>query len=711
MKSTLTRFLAIIALGTVIVLMVLLTSVSTRPTEFERSFAWLAAANVIVAVILLACVASFIWRLVKQLRAKTYGAQTFLLLTGLFTIVGVAPCVLIFATSSHLVSQAFHAGLDSRVEESLGAGADLSRELLLKIQKEDLDIAEDLAKLVDKNGRIDPKAIPEGVTVEVFDSKGQAVGAQAKEDAALIFAPEKRMLEAANENGRWVGLSGDPLDTENQESETPLYIEALVPTGTHYLFLTHAVPSEIAEPITRSVRGLRDYQESVFVRSGMQGIYHWSLILTVVMTALGSILAAFLFSGKILQPLRQLQAGTRQAFGGKLQTIREFSGSDEINELTRAFNTMIRRINDVYEKLDARRISLEQTNIFLERILGNLSTAVIVLDSQRRVRIANEAAIELLGQPLSRSGVPLAESLPRLARLVLPMLSEENAVRHEGVQYESVEKSDAMTLFLQTTPVPLEKGIGFIVMANDMTQAVAAQRAIAWGEVARRLAHEIKNPLTPIQLAAERIQFKLSNVLDEENRKLLDRHTKTIVEQVSIMNTMVRDFRDYAKLPKPKFLEIDLNEVIEEISRFYEHADFVIRLHLETDPPKIRADKAQLLQVLHNLLSNAREAAREGSVCHVDITTQTQEQGLLLTIVDDGIGFQQSIMDKAFEPYITTKPTGTGLGLPMVKKISDEHEAKLSISNDPETHGACVKILFTLLAGQSSKVNEERNHE
>jgi len=213
-------------------------------------------------------------------------------------------------------------------------------------------------------------------------------------------------------------------------------------------------------------------------------------------------------------------------------------------------------------------------------------------------------------------------------------------------------------------------------------------------------------------LAAERIQYKLEGVLDDEHRKLLERHTKTIVEQVGIMNGMVRDFRDYAKLPKPKLLEMQLNEVLEEARHLYEHDDFAMALELDAGLKPLRADKAQILQVLHNLLSNAREAARPGTVCHVRITTKNVPQGVLLNITDDGTGFPQSIMDKAFEPYVTTKATGTGLGLPMVKKIADEHAAQLTLANDPDTGGGSVTILFTLLAparANRAKTLEEKS--
>ncbi|MBR2960739.1 MAG: hypothetical protein IKC44_04180 [Burkholderiaceae bacterium] len=240
-----------------------------------------------------------------------------------------------------------------------------------------------------------------------------------------------------------------------------------------------------------------------------------------------------------------------------------------------------------------------------------------------------------------------------------------------------------------------------------MTQAVAAQRVIAWGEVARRLAHEIKNPLTPIQLAAERMEMKLEKHLPEEDRHLLHRYTHTIVEQVAAMKQMVNDFRDYAKLPKPRLKPLDLNALLDEATLLYRQSDYHISLDLYPELPIIEADRAQILQVIHNVLSNAREAKLPNRDCCVTIRTETfvehHETRVRLTIKDNGVGFPAAILENAFEPYITTKETGTGLGLPMVKKIIDEHGGYVELSNQDsllnleDNAGAMVTITFTRL--------------
>ena len=720
LRSFSLRLLAGIGLAIAIVLLVLMTSAGADAKGGRLVFESLLAANILIACILFVALISLLARIVRRARTKQYGYRMILRLAAIISLVGVVPCVLIFTISSHLVSEAFHTGVDPRVENALNSGVTLSSEMIKKMQSDALDHAWSVVGEVEGNDESrytqvlqKETAAHAGKVIRVFDASESLVSASDDPPLRNKPFPERAQFEAVDREGSWNGLLGDPFDAVEGETAEPLLIEALVPFESgeqkkYYLQVLVEVPEALSADISRTVLGLRDYQEIIFVRSGMQGIYYWSLVVTAVLTVLGALLAATVFATQIIQPLRQLEEGTRQATNGKLQTIREYSGADEVNELTRAFNTMIRRINEAYQSLDDRRAAVEQTNLFLEKILSNLSTGVIVLDKERTIRIANAAAVNLLGPSLKTAGRNIADADPRLARLILPMLNEKDSVRHEGISFETPDRPEPLTLTLQTTPVPFEEGLGFIVMVSDMTQAVSAQRAIAWGEVARRLAHEIKNPLTPIQLAAERIQYKLEDELDEEHRALLNRHTKTIVEQVGIMNQMVKDFRDYARLPKPKFVDADLNAIIDEVAKFYEQKDFQIHLGLDENLPRIQADKGQLLQVLHNLLSNSREAARPDSICEVVMTTSYENGEVVLDVRDNGTGFTQTIMEKAFEPYVTTKATGTGLGLPMVKKIADEHKAKLTIGNDPETGGAVVEIRFTLLSPVREGAQEEK---
>ena len=387
----------------------------------------------------------------------------------------------------------------------------------------------------------------------------------------------------------------------------------------------------------------------------------------------------------------------------------EFSGAEEINELTTAFNVMIREVKDSWSKLESRQQRLEQSKSFLERILENLSSGVIVLDYETHIRTSNIGAVKILGNNVLQYGVTIRNAYPELADIILPMLSDNtHAVKQEDVSLTVSGKKDPVNLLVRCSSVPLDDGPGYLVVIDDMTQAVAAQRVIAWGEVARRLAHEIKNPLTPIQLAAERMEMKLEKHLPEEDRHLLHRYTHTIVEQVAAMKQMVNDFRDYAKLPKPRLKPLDLNALLNEATLLYHQTDYHITLDLNPNLPLIEADRAQILQVIHNVLSNAREAKLVNRDCCVNIRTEVieehQETHVRLTIKDNGVGFPARILENAFEPYITTKETGTGLGLPMVKKIIDEHGGYVKLSNQDsfldleENAGAMVTITFTKLS-------------
>ena len=356
---------------------------------------------------------------------------------------------------------------------------------------------------------------------------------------------------------------------------------------------------------------------------------------------------------------------------------------------------MVRKVNDAMDTLESRREKLEQSNIFRERILENLSTGIIVLDHGKRLRSANMGAVKILGNSVLQVGVLLQEANAELAATILPMLSgNSRTVKQENVSLTLEGAREPLTLMVRTSSVPLNDGPGYLIVIDDMTQAVAAQRVIAWGEVARRMAHEIKNPLTPIQLAAERMQIKLSKHLPQEDVELLNRYTNTIVEQVSSIKQMVNDFRDYAKLPKPSLQPLDLNTLLDDVALLYRQAGGSVSLNLEPNLPPLMADRAQLLQVLHNLLSNAKEACPEDRECEIAISSRLEKTGkeraVILTIEDNGSGFTETILEHAFEPYITTKPTGTGLGLPMVKKIVEEHGGWIEIANRSDKHGSQV---------------------
>ena len=710
------RYGASIGLAIIVVLLFLLTSAGTTSRELEPYFPLLLIINALVALGLLIAVISLISKLIKRFRQHQFGSRMLATLVCVISFVALLPSLLIYTISTHLISQAFDSGVDSRVETALDSGVTLAQNSLLRIQNDQLVTTRTIADRLStisfgemSNELMRMSDLTNSAILSLIDENGHII-TQTSPLGSIDLTISTRDIQTVRQQGYFSDLEDDSADRESDS----LRIRTIVPINNHsssdelFLQVSIEIPESVAHNINAVTNGLRDYQQIIFSRSGLQTIYHWSLILTLILAVLCAVLAAFSFASRMTAPIRQLAEGTRRVTGGHFQPIKEFTGADEINELTRAFNVMVRRVNDAMDTLESRRERLEQSNIFRERILENLSTGIIVLDHLKRLRSANMGAVRILGNSVLQIGVSLQEANPDLANLILPMLSgNSRTVKQENVSLSVDGKKEPLTLMLRTSSVPLNDGPGYLIVIDDMTQAVAAQRVIAWGEVARRMAHEIKNPLTPIQLAAERMQIKLSKHLPEEDIILLNRYTNTIVEQVSSIKQMVNDFRDYAKLPKPTLRPLNLNAVLDDVALLYRQAGGFVSLSLEDNIPEILADRAQLLQVLHNLLSNAKEASKSEAECKIYLSTHLERDGkektVILTIRDNGPGFSEQILEHAFEPYITTKDTGTGLGLPMVKKIIEEHGGWITLangsdSNEQKSNGAIVTIGFVNLA-------------
>jgi nitrogen fixation/metabolism regulation signal transduction histidine kinase len=377
--------------------------------------------------------------------------------------------------------------------------------------------------------------------------------------------------------------------------------------------------------------------------------------------------------------------------------VREFRGNDELNLLARSFNAMTEQLGQARDAVEIKQRELENAKAYLERVLANLSAGVLVADPNWRLVTANYGASRILGVPLTELAGQQLEQVARAG---------------------AAAGSEPLALLARGSRLPLDAGSGYVVVFDDISQVISAQRALAWGEVARRLAHEIKNPLTPIQLAAERLQMKLSPRLPPEQADVLMRGAATIVSQVSAMKRMVDDFRDYARVPPARLLPLDLNLLVTEVATLYGAAGTEIDLRLAPDLPRILGDAGQLRQVIHNLFANAQEAAasarREAAPARIVARSETVRSeegaasvaGVRFTVEDNGPGFAANILSRAFEPYVTTKPSGTGLGLAVVRKIVEEHGARIELGNRRSTpaEGAVVTIVFRRLAPAEAAV-------
>ena len=388
-----------------------------------------------------------------------------------------------------------------------------------------------------------------------------------------------------------------------------------------------------------------------------------------------------------------LAEGTRAVAAGDFTPRATVAASDELGVLTHSFNSMTKQLGDARAETERHRIELEAAQAYLESVLANLSAGVLAFDARYRLRAANKGAVTILSDDLTGCEALRLPDWPRHEQLVSAIL--DGFAKRGSEWQEQLEMTHAdgslQALLVRGTELPQAAntgnvGGGYVVVFDDITHLIAAQRSAAWGEVARRLAHEIKNPLTPIQLSAERLQMKLADKLDDSGRELLQRATQTIVNQVEAMKNMVNDFRDYARTPPPQLASVDLHALLEEIVHLYISSPVQPTLNateatLIPAPIIALADANQLRQVLHNLLSNAQDALVGVSDPAITLALTREGAQCRLTITDNGPGFQPQILARAFEPYVTTKTKGTGLGLAIVKKIIDDHGGKIRVAN------------------------------
>ncbi|WP_029046477.1 PAS domain-containing sensor histidine kinase [Cupriavidus sp. amp6] len=536
---------------------------------------------------------------------------------------------------------------------------------------------------------------------------------------------------------RWAG-SG--LSVERRPEESPSSGFGLVGETVReerYLQVLHPVPAVLARNADEVQRAYQEYQEKALGRTGLRKMYIGTLTLTLFLAVFIAVMLALLLGGQLARPLLMLLQGTKEVAEGDLSPKRELKSRDELGMLTQQFNQMTRQLAEARLAVEENRAALEQSKAYLESVLQNLTAGVLVFDRRFVLITANPGAERIFRQPFGAVlGLPV-EQIPGMGpfgEIVRQAFSDQNTsevlggAEHWQKQIELPQGHGGMdeqplTLLVRGARLPggERDEPGYVIVFDDISDVISAQRSVAWGEVARRLAHEIKNPLTPIQLSAERLQMKLSPKLEGTDVDVLKRGAATIVSQVAAMKRMVDDFRDYARTPPAVLHPLQLNSLVSDVLHLYGiddpalHEHPVIHPALGTALPEIKGDPTQLRQVIHNLLQNAQDAAAENVAAgraapHITLNTETVEykdsagenrQAVKLTIADNGPGFAPRILSRAFEPYVTTKAKGTGLGLAMVKKIIDEHGARIELRNrmeGAEVVGAQISILFVKLA-------------
>ena len=724
--------MGVIGLG----LLVLMTQATGNRESYNQNYEWLALTNAIVASGLLVTILWGAIRLLLRLKRGQFGARLLVKLAGIFALVGVIPGLLIYVVSYQFVSRSIESWFDVKVEAALVAGLNLGRATLdtlsSDLSKQARVAATQLSDVADVSAGIALEKMREqlGVTDAVLWTTSGRMVASAGQSRFQIRPerPPTQQIKDARQKGRVEWVEGFDDSAPGADKGRIKVLVLLPQAGLSFeedrrlLQLTQELPPTLVNNALEVQAAYREYQERALARDGLRRMYIGTLTLSLFLAVLGAILLAVVLGNQLARPLLLLALGMRQVASGDLTPKLALQGKDELGGLTRSFADMTQQLLDARTHVQRSLLQLDTARGNLQTILDNLTAGVMVLDAQGVIQSTNPGATRILRVPVAaHQGLPLL-SLPALASFaagvaeqfaVLRLDKDAHELDHWQKSFEIHATGQGLTetgVTLLARGALLPDGMRLLVF-DDISEIVSAERAQAWGEVARRLAHEIKNPLTPIQLSAERLQRKLIGKLDAQDDAVLHKSVKTIVDQVDAMKRLVNEFRDYARLPSAELQPVQLNDLIADLMVLYaneptdqEHRAVVVT---ELDPacPPIMGDAQQLRQVIHNLLQNAQDACEiKGLVpqnARVGLRTEWNEarRRVRLTVTDTGPGFETNILKRAFEPYVTTKAKGTGLGLVVVKKIADEHAAKIELGNalqDGQIQGAQVSLSFAL---------------
>jgi len=690
-----------------VLLFLLATASSADSTLFARQYPLLLGLNAALAVALAALLAVQLSALLRRYRGGVFGSRLSLRFLLLFALMAVVPGALVYTVSVQFLTKSIESWFDVKVDAALEGGITLGQsavermvgEMQVKGRAMALELADrSPSQQVVLLNRLREQA---GVQEAVLVSASGKLLASASEDVSKFLPelPSAQMLRQAR--------SARGYSSIDSEAGRPLALRVVLPvTGlaladeARFLQLRQTVPTSLAKSAEAVEAAYRDYRELAVSRQGLRRIYIVTLTLTLLMALFVAVSLAVILSNRLSAPLANLAQATQAVARGDFSQRPPVTSRDELGVLTESFNSMTRQLDEAHRVVESNRIALETANASLENILANLSAGVLVFDRELRLTISNRGAAEILGGELgAHAGQPLAALTGALEAFASPVREQFLSHGAKTWQLEITLKGTGKTLLARGAALPEATGGGYVLVFDDITQLIQAQRATAWAEVARRLAHEIKNPLTPIQLSAERLEMKLEGKLAPEEAGILRRNTQTIVNQVTALKSMVDDFGDYARLPAPVQTGLDLNALVMDVLALYENSRVPVAKRLAAALPPVWADSAQIRQVIHNLVQNAQDALENRKEPRVqpavEVCTELAGDKVRLSVTDNGDGFPEQLMARIFEPYVTTKPRGTGLGLAIVKKIVDEHHGSIAIENRPE-RGASVSVLLPL---------------
>ncbi len=717
-------------------LLLLLALAVQNSQRFSQLQAWILLLNAIAVVTVSVLLARKIIELVRAFRAGVPGSRLTARTVAIFGSLVIAPLIIVYLFSLEFLNRGIDSWFKVEIKQGLSDALELSKSAMDVRMREYARstqlFANRLADSPPSNwaSATDEQRVESGaLEVVVYGTLGQVLAASSTGTPTNLPRASAEVTSAiAGGNLYW---SLEPL------SEDDYLINTAAPIATspgssegRFVVALYPVPPQLvrlSEAVQHSYSQHSDLTEQ---REGVKNLFGLTLTLVLLLAMLTAIYGAIYSAEKLVRPVQDLIAGTRAVGKGDFGTRLPLPSRDEMGFLVHSFNDMTKRLRRAREETTRSQQAVERERERLSIILARLSTGIIAIGRDLKLRSANQAASNILGVDLERGvGQPLAalqESNPRFARFV-----GEVGVRLAKGEEEWREQMDlkpemagARVLVCACTPLPgdehaendEERQGGFVIVFDDISALLQAQRDAAWGEVARRLAHEIKNPLTPIQLSAERMRRRYLHQMTGEDAQILDRATYTIVQQVEAMKAMVNAFSEYARAPDMKVTRFPFNALVTEVADLHRVQESGVQIDVELDPriDQVEADRGRVRQILNNLIVNGAEAVEGVAAGRVTLATHFESAGsaeyATITVSDNGPGFAREVLGRAFDPYVTSKPKGTGLGLAIVKKIVEEHGGRVEADNRPEGGGR-VRVSLPLTDGSRQLVARDKRVE
>ena len=681
-------------------LVILIRSLSNSDFISSETFQLLLKINLAFVVLLFIFIALQVYRLFKEVKKEVTGSRLTLRLVISYSVMIIVPLMVLYFVSVNFLTKSIESWFNVRVESALESGLNIGQKTL-DILRKDVELKSRSISYSLSNSKINEfNPILSDLTEKfdiydamIIDDESQILAISSRDNIEIdaVFPDEKDLILANT------GFHGKIDITQ----ENIIYLKTYQPyfliddkiQKKFYLILTQKIPESISQAALSVESVFEDYQALTFSRNSLKVIYQITLSIILFLAILLSISLALYFSRRFTMPLSILSEATQSIAKGNFKKKIPEQGKDELGMLVRSFNIMTTKLETANKTLELNRQRIESSRNFLESIINNMSSGIIVIDPKNNIRLTNKLASKLLGFNLELLNGQRFNQILEHGSQFEEIVTLVNKSKINYKEKALILKFKRRILSIQLTEEDVGRNKNKIIIIDDISEITAAQRNEAWSEVARRLAHEIKNPLTPIQLSAERIDHKFSKQLEKKDRAILSDITKTIVNQVDAIKKMVNEFTEYSRSPELTKTEINLVDLINELVNLFQKEDLTINILSSSKKINFMCDEIKIRQVFVNLINNAYEAKKDDSTCEIEIRLRKTKSSMIINFIDNGSGINDDI--DIFQPYVTTKKTGTGLGLAVVKKIIDEHDGSISIKNN-KLSGANVEIQFSI---------------